>query len=311
MERRMNFTISPKPPFDFQKMMKRLTVTGKTHVLKLSYDFTQYEKIVRIEHVFCYVKVNTKGSVEKPLLSCEVIPLDGEISEAKAKMKIQQLFSTELDLSSLYDHFSDHEQLGSVLSRFKGLKLLTETDLFEAIIKIIIGQQVNLTFAGTLTERLIKLAGKEVGVGGDVFQIFPSPESTAKLTYEDLRQMQFSQRKAEYIIDLARMINDGQLDLEALWNKSDEEILQKLLPIRGIGKWTIECLLIFGMGRPDILPAADIGLRNAVRNVWKLQEQPSEEEVRRLAEDWQPWRTYITYYLWESLNQTPEVVDHT
>lgn len=291
--------------------MKRLTVTGKTHVLKLSDDFTQYEKIVRIEHVFCYVKVNTKGSVEKPLLSCEVIPLDGEISEAKAIMKIQQLFSTELDLSSLYDHFSNHEQLGSVLSRFKGLKLLTETDLFEAIIKIIIGQQVNLTFAGTLTERLIKLAGKEVEVEGDVFQIFPSPESTAKLTYEDLRQMQFSQRKAEYIIDLARMITDGQLDLEALWNKSDEEILQKLLPIRGIGKWTIECLLIFGMGRPDILPAADIGLRNAVRNVWKLQEQPSEEEVRRLAEDWQPWRTYITYYLWESLNQTPEVVDHT
>ncbi|ANX11205.1 hypothetical protein ABE41_004245 [Fictibacillus arsenicus] len=307
----MNFTISPKPPFDFQKMMKRLTVTGKTHVLKLSDDFTQYEKIVHIENVSCYVKINAEGSVEKPLLRCQVIPIDGKVSESKAKMKIQQLFSTEIDLSPLYDHFSDHKELGLVLNRFKGLKLLTETDLFEAIIKIIIGQQVNLTFAGTLTERLIKLAGKEIEVEGNVFQIFPLPERTAKLTYEDLRELQFSQRKAEYIIDLARMITDGKLDLEALWNKSDEEIIKILLPIRGIGKWTIECLLIFGMGRPDILPAADIGLRNAVRNIWSLENQPSEDEVRQFAEDWKPWRTYITYYLWESLNQTPEVVDHT
>lgn len=291
--------------------MKRLTVTGKTHVLKLSDDFTQYEKIVHIENVPCYVKIKTEGSVEKPLLSCQVIPLDGEVSESKAKMKIQQLFSTELNLSQLYDEFLDHEELGLVLRRFKGLKLLTETDLFEAIIKIIIGQQVNLTFAGTLTERLIKLAGKEVEVEGNVFQIFPSPESTAKISYDQLRELQFSQRKAEYIIDLARMIAEGKLDLEALWNKSDEEIIRKLLPIRGIGKWTIECLLIFGMGRPDILPAADIGLRNAIRKIWNLESQPSEEEVRRLAEAWKPWRTYITYYLWESLNQTPEVVDHT
>ncbi|MCM3717388.1 DNA-3-methyladenine glycosylase family protein [Fictibacillus phosphorivorans] len=307
----MNFSISPKPPFDFQKMMKRLTVTGKTHVLKLSDDFTQYEKIVQIDNRPCYLKIKSEGSVDNPVLSCQVIPIDGNVLEAKAKKKVQQLFSTELDLSELYDHFSGHTELGAVLNRFKGLKLLTETDLFEAIIKIIIGQQVNLTFAGTLTDRLIKRAGREIEVEGNVFQTFPSPESTAKLTYEDLRELQFSQRKAEYIIDLARMIVDGKLDLEELWNKSDEDIFQILLPLRGIGKWTIECLLIFGMGRPDILPAADIGLRNAVRNVWHLESQPSEDEVRQLAEDWNPWRTYITYYLWETLNQTPEVVDHT
>jgi DNA-3-methyladenine glycosylase II len=311
MKREMKFSISPKPPFDFQKMMKRLTVTGKTHVLKLDDKFTKFEKIIRIDDVPCYVKVISKGTVEKPMLECQVIFLEGELPEAKAKEKIQQLFSTELDISSLYDYFSNHKELGPVLNRFKGLKLLTDTDLFEAMVKIIIGQQVNLTFAGTLTDRLIKLAGKEVEVEGEFFQIFPEPECIAKFAYEDLRELQFSQRKAEYIIDLAKMITDGQLDLEGLWNKTDEEIIQTLLPIRGIGKWTIECLLIFGMGRPDILPAADIGLRNAVRNVWNLENQPSEEEVRSLAEEWKPWRTYITYYLWECLNQTPEVIDHT
>jgi DNA-3-methyladenine glycosylase II len=308
---RMKFDIKPKPPFDFQKMMQRLTVTGKTHVLKLNEQFTEYEKIIRIEEISCFVKVVSSGTVTSPILNCQAIPLNGRVSEDAVKTKIQQLFSTEVDLSPLYNHFCEHEKLDGVLQRFKGLKLLTDTDLFESIVKIIIGQQVNLTFAGTLTERLIELAGDKVEVEGDTYQVFPTPTSVSKLKYEDLRELQFSQRKAEYIIDLAKLISDGTIDFGSLWNMSDEEVMKSLLPIRGIGKWTIECLLIFGMGRTDILPAADIGLRNAIRQVWKLAEQPSEEEVRVLAQDWTPWRTYITYYLWESLNQTPTVVDHT
>jgi DNA-3-methyladenine glycosylase II len=307
----MEFTIRPKPPFDFQKMMQRLTVTGKTHVLKLNEDLTQYEKIVHIQGVPCYVSVTSNGTVDQPELFCRVVPIQGEIPQTEAIKKIKKLFSTELDLKPLYDYFSGHKELASVLERFKGLKLLTETDLFESIVKIIIGQQVNLTFAGTLTDRLIKIAGEEVEFEEHIFQIFPIPQSIAALTYEQLRELQFSQRKAEYIIDLARMITDGTLDFEDLWQRSDEEIMKILLPLRGIGKWTIECLLIFGMGRPDILPAADIGLRNAVRNIWNLKSQPSEEKVRHLAEDWKPWRTYITYYLWESLNQPPSVIDQT
>jgi DNA-3-methyladenine glycosylase II len=292
-------------------MMQRLTVTGKTHVLKLNEKLTTYEKIVRIQDQTCYLGVTSIGTVDNPVLKCRVTPIQGEISEKEAMNRVQQLFSTDLDLNPLYEHFKSHEELRPVLERFKGLKLLTETDLFESIVKIILGQQVNLTFAGTLTDRLIKLAGKEIDVEGSIFQVFPAPQRIADLTYEDLRELQFSQRKAEYIIDLARLIADGTLDLECLWNRTDEEIMKELLPLRGIGKWTIECLLIFGMGRPDILPAADIGLRNAVRNVWHLNSQPSEEEIRQLAEDWKPWRTYITYYLWESLNQTPNVVDQT
>lgn len=307
----MKFTLAPKPPFDFQKMMQRLTVTGKTHVLKLNEQFTKYEKVIRIDGVSCYIKVVSCGNVNQPLLECLVKPLSGEVNEREAKDKIQQLFSTEIDILPLYQHFAVDSELANVLNRFEGLKLLTDTDLFESIVKIIIGQQVNLTFAGTLTERLIEAAGEEVEIEGERFQVFPTPDAVSKLAYENLRELQFSQRKAEYIIDLARLISDGKLNLESLWTMSDEQVMNTLLPIRGIGKWTIECLLIFGMGRTDVLPAADIGLRNAVRQVWQLTEQPSEEEVRKLAENWKPWRTYITYYLWESLNQAPVVVDHT
>jgi DNA-3-methyladenine glycosylase II len=307
----MEFSITPKPPYDFQLIMKRLTVTGKTHSVKLLENLTQYEKIVRISHVPCYLRVVSKGTVDEPLLYCHVVPLEGTVNRDDARIKIEQLFSTELNILPLYDIFSEHVELAPVLKRFRGLRLLTDTDLFESIVKIIIGQQVNLTFAGTLTDRLIKIAGKETEVNGERFQIFPSPENIAHLTYEDLRDVQFSQRKAEYIIDLARLIVNKELDLDALWEASDEEVMAALLPIRGIGKWTVECLLIFGMGRPDILPAADIGLRNAVRQAWKMKVQPTEEVVRQLAEEWKPWRTYVTYYLWESLNQAPSLVDHT
>ncbi len=79
--------------------------------------------------------------------------------------------------------------------------------------------------------------------------------------------------------------------------------METLLPLRGIGRWTVECLLLFGMGRPDLLPAADIGLRRAVQRVYGLPERPGEEEVRRIGEAWAPWRSYATFYLWDAITE--------
>jgi DNA-3-methyladenine glycosylase II len=91
------------------------------------------------------------------------------------------------------------------------------------------------------------------------------------------------------------------LNLETLYEKSDEEIFDLLLPIRGIGRWTVECFLLFGVGRPNLLPAADIGLRNAIRNVYQLKEQPDEKTVRKMGDEWAPYCSYITLYLWDTL----------
>ena len=136
---------------------------------------------------------------------------------------------------------------------------------------------------------------------GESVYAFPTPDRVAALSYEDLTRLQFNRRKAEYIIDISRMVAEGRLDLEGLRRRSDEEVMEILLPLRGIGRWTVECLLLFGMGRPDLLPAADIGLRKAVQKVYGLVDRPGEEEVRRIGESWTPWRSYATYYLWDAI----------
>jgi DNA-3-methyladenine glycosylase II len=123
------------------------------------------------------------------------------------------------------------------------------------------------------------------------------------LDYEDLQKLQFNRRKAEYVIDLSRQVADGELDLEGLQSLSDRQVVEKLVALRGVGRWTAECLLLFGMGRPDLLPAADIGVRNAVKKAFELDGQPTEAEVREWGEGWTPWRSYVTFYLWDYLTE--------
>ena len=179
--------------------------------------------------------------------------------------------------------------------------VLTPT-LFECLITTILSQQLNQSFAAALKRRLVEIAGKQMEFQQKWYPLFPNAEQIASLRVDDLRKLQFSQRKAEYIIDLARKIVDGKLDLEKLRSFSNEEIMNHLLPIRGIGRWTVECFLLFGLGRTNVLPAADIGLRQAIQKVYHRKERPSEEEIRKLGQSWAPFQSYVTIYLWDYLS---------
>jgi DNA-3-methyladenine glycosylase II len=219
---------------------------------------------------------------------------------------VSRMFGIGNSLVHFYNHLEANDKLNGLVDMFHGMRVITNPDLFETTVDTIIGQQVNLKFAATLKERLVRFAGEVRTFEGEDLYLFPSAEKVAKLEYGQLRELSFSQRKAEYIIDLARLIEVGKVDLEALWTMSNEEIMETLLPLRGIGVWTIECLMLFGLNRPDVLPAADIGVRNAVKALHGLESQPKSEEIRLLAEQehWHPWESYITYYLWQYLNTT-------
>ncbi|KSU84192.1 DNA-3-methyladenine glycosylase II [Fictibacillus enclensis] len=301
--------IKPASPFDFSKMLRRVKSHGKNNIVNADLESQSYKRMVHVGNRPVLLNVKASGSVDEAELLIDQPDDLNQEEKAKLDVIVTRMFSTDIDLKQFYTQFSGHRQIAPLITSFYGLRLVTDPDLFESMVKIIVGQQVNLTFAGVLIDRLIDLAGEHLEVSGEPFSIFPAVEKMAALDYQELRELQFSQRKAEYIIDFARMIADGKLDVDALWGMSDEEVMETLLPIRGVGRWTIECLLIFAMGRTDVLPAADIGLRNGVRNAWGLDYQPTEEDVRRLAEDWHPWSTYITYYLWESLAAEPVVKD--
>ncbi|MDN4524339.1 DNA-3-methyladenine glycosylase family protein [Fictibacillus fluitans] len=301
--------IKPASPFDFSKMLRRVKSHGKNNIVHADLENQSYKRMVHVGSRPVLLHVKSSGSVEKAELLIDYPNGLSQEEKDVLDVTVRRMFSTDIDLKQFYSQFSGHRQIAPLITSFYGLRLMTDPDLFESMVKIIIGQQVNLTFAGVLIDRIIDLAGEHLEVNGESFSIFPTAEKIAALDYQELRELQFSQRKAEYIIDFARMIATGKLDVDALWGMSDDEVTETLLPIRGIGRWTIECLLIFAMGRADVLPAADIGLRNGVRKAWVLDYQPTEEDVRTLAADWHPWGTYITYYLWESLAAEPVVND--
>lgn len=289
------FSLYPEPPFDFQKITKRLKQNG---------DHTGSETLVRtMRHKgkACLAVVTSRGTVERPELHVTVISKEVSVDVDAISTDIRSMLATDVDVTPFYRHVRQLPQLKAMIEPLYGLRPVLQTDRFACLVNTVIGQQVNLTFARTLKQRLMDHVAKPIVYEGQHYRVFPSPAEVAALDETDLTQLQFSRRKAEYIIDLARQITNGDVRLDEWDEVDDQEVIRRLTRIRGIGRWSAECFLLFGLGRSDGLPAADVGLRNGVKAWFGLEEQPSEEQVRRIAQPWSPWSGYVTFYIWESL----------
>ncbi|PAF36042.1 DNA-3-methyladenine glycosylase [Terribacillus saccharophilus] len=209
---------------------------------------------------------------------------------------VENWLQWDIDLAGVAAHF-----VGSDLERLfyahAGTPIVKDTDLYYCLMKTIIHQQLNLKFAYTLSNRFVEAFGTKE----DDIWFYPSPENVASLTYDDLRKMQFSQRKAEYVIDTSRLIIEGKLDLTQLFVLSNEEIAAELTKIRGLGSWSAQNWMLFGLGRADLLPAADIGVQNALKFYDNLTEKPTPAAIHARGERWAPYRSYATMALWRSI----------
>jgi DNA-3-methyladenine glycosylase II len=185
------------------------------------------------------------------------------------------------------------------MARYRGLRILTIPDPFEALVWAILGQQIKVAFAARLKRVLIEAYGEAVEVDGRRFWLFPPPERLVDVTPEILRPLQVSRQKAVYIRELAR----SELDLAALRGMPDDEVVEQLVRIKGIGRWTAEYLLLRGFGRTDAIPAGDMGLRAIIGRLYGIGRNATEAEVRELADAWAPWRGYAAFYLWFALQQ--------
>ncbi|HHY73292.1 MAG TPA: DNA-3-methyladenine glycosylase 2 family protein [Bacillus bacterium] len=239
------------------------------------------------------VEVVGLGTIHNP-----VFKLTGKNTEQKeAQIKsISEIFQWNIPLKNINQHFLKTDLSGLFQEHF-GTPLILDFDLFSCITKCIIHQQLNLSFAHTLTERFVKTYGTEI----EGVWFYPKPETVAAITVEQLRELQFSGRKAEYVIGLGKLVAEGALDLEALSRKSEEGIFNQLIKIRGIGAWTIQNFLLFGLGRPNLFPATDIGIQNALKKLYHLERKPTLEEIERYKHGWEPYLSYASLYLWRSI----------
>lgn len=210
--------------------------------------------------------------------------------------RIKSIFHFHQSLESVNTHFAQ-TNLKELFLKYEGTPIITDYSLYANLMKSIIHQQLNLSFARTLTERFVHSFGEQ----REGVWFYPAPEKIALLEIDTLRNMQFSTRKAEYMIGISKAIAEGELNLDALANVSDEEVIKTLTKYRGIGPWTAESFLLFGLGRENLFPLADIGLQNSLKQLWDLEQKPSKEEISTHLEAWSPYLSYAALYLWRNI----------
>lgn len=169
------------------------------------------------------------------------------------------------------------------------------TDAYGALLRSIVGQQLSTKAARSIYERVTALFDGRT----------PTPEQLLAADPEVVRGAGLSRPKVRYMRDLAEHVLSGQLELDRLDELSDERITAELTAVKGLGQWTADMFLIFHLGRPDVLPVGDLGVRRAVEHAYGLPEIPSPEEVERLGERWRPHRSLASLYLWRSLDNEP------
>jgi DNA-3-methyladenine glycosylase II len=174
-----------------------------------------------------------------------------------------------------------------------GLHSAAPRDPFEALCMSIASQQLSTRAAATIYARFADLFPKRK----------PAPDRVMTLTDDEIRACGFSRPKVAFIKDLAGHVLDGRLDLKGLKKHDDDEVMRQLVAVKGIGRWTAEIFLMFRLGRPDILPADDLGLMNAVQRAYKLRSRPDAKKLRRMGEAWRPFRSVASWYLWQSLSK--------
>src|SRR5262249_674503 len=150
---------------------------------------------------------------------------------------------------------------------------------------------------------LVERFGERMAIGGEIYRLFPEPARLAEIPEAELAAIQFSRQKIRYILDLSRLVAEGQFNLDDLRCLTPEEGIERLHQLRGIGRWAAECVLMRGLGCRDVMPAADGGLRRIVGERYGLGRLATEGEVRALAERWAGWRGYAAFYLWFTLQR--------
>ena len=174
------------------------------------------------------------------------------------------------------------------------LELRSEGTHFDALLRSIIYQQLSGKAAATIHARLRALFDDRA----------PTPAELLSASDEQLRGVGLSRQKLSYLRDLASKVESGAVPLSAdtIDHLGDDEIVERLVQVKGIGRWTVQMFLIFRLGRPDVLPDLDLGIQNAIRRVYRMRRQPDPKDVLRIGSKWRPHASVASWYLWRSLD---------
>jgi DNA-3-methyladenine glycosylase II len=213
------------------------------------------------------------------------------VPSKSAKARREELAASDPVMADLI------ERLGplSFATRLRRRKEERPADAFGALLRSIVGQQISTKAARAIYLRML-----------DLYDGPPTPEATLELSEADLRGVGFSRRKVEYVHDLSARALSGELELDRLGKLDDEQAIEEISAVRGLGRWTAEMFLLFHLGRPDVISGGDLGIRKAIMVEYRLEAMPTPKEVEERGVRWSPNRSLASLYLWESLHAVPD-----
>ncbi len=182
--------------------------------------------------------------------------------------------------------------LARVVEEVGPIKFVHRRERFPALVRAIVFQQLAGAAAATILNRVVRATGAGR---------FPTPARLLAASDDTLRSAGLSRGKMAYLRDLAARVRDGSINFHRFPRMSDEEIIEHLTAVNGIGRWTAEMFLMFNLLRPDVLPVGDLGVRNAAGRLYAMAKPPTPAELRELGERWRPYRSAASWYLWQSL----------
>ena len=182
------------------------------------------------------------------------------------------------------------KKLKKIISSVGECKIRTISNPFEALVEAIITQQISDSAGKSISLKFKNLFREK----------YPTPYDVIKLSKDDIQSVGLSKMKAEYIFDISQMVVNKKLNFQIFKKMSDEDVITELTKIRGIGKWTAQMYLIFALGRMDVFPLGDLGLINGIKKLYGL-ENPSTDEILGITNNWIPYRTIGTWYIWRGV----------
>lgn len=184
--------------------------------------------------------------------------------------------------------------MGAIMRSHRGVYMTVRGEPFMTLARAICGQQISVKAAQSVWNRVCICLEQKI-----------TPEAVVAANRKNLRACGLSDRKTEYIADLAQHFVDGKIHARHWPQMSDEEIIAELTDVRGIGRWTAQMFLMFNLLRPDVFPLDDLGLQKGIRVAYYKGRKTSLKKMKKLGETWRPWRSVATWYLWRSLDPVP------
>ncbi len=183
--------------------------------------------------------------------------------------------------------------MAAIIERVGPYRMQHKQADFNSLVRSIVYQQLSGKAAATIFSRVVEAARCPEPL---------TPQAILKARPERLRAAGLSQQKLSYVRDLAEKTRDGVVDFAKLAKMPDDEVIEHLTQVKGVGVWTVQMMLMFALKRPDVMPVADLGIRNAIKAAYALEAHPKPKEMEAIAEKWRPHRTVACWYLWRSLD---------